>query len=115
DSQCSVNLVRRDSILATNQQPHCGKPLLKGNRRILKHSADLEREFLLWVVAIAAIQAGLCKIGNFLRATLRTAHLAIKPANGDHEFAAIVIITEMLDCLLKSLKVFHASRVAESQ
>src|SRR5262249_52507373 len=97
----------RDAVFAANQEPHGGQPLLKWNRRIFKHSADLEREFLLQMVAIAAIQTGLFQIGNFLRVALRTAHLAIRPADRDHEFAAIVVIAEMLNCLLKSLNVFH--------
>jgi len=116
DSQSAVNLVRADAVLAANQQPDSGKPLLKGNRGVLKYGSNLQREFLLCMVAVAAIYAGLCQIGNFVRVTIRTADFAVRPANGNHEFAAVVVIAEMLDGLLQGLDVFHSkTRVAGNQ
>src|SRR5258705_9598081 len=113
DAKCAMQFVTADSIFAVHYQPHSGKPLLQGNRRILKHGADLERELLLGVRAIAAIQSRLLQIGDFLRLAVGAAHDAIQPANARHELATVVIIAEELDCLLESLWGFHAPKVAE--
>src|ERR1035438_1558255 len=91
DTECSGDFVGANAVLAANDEPQSRKPLFKGNRGILKHCPDLEGEFLLWMVAVAAIKTSLFEIGNFLRAAIWAAHHAVRPANGDHELAAVLV------------------------
>jgi hypothetical protein len=100
DAESGGDFVRANAVLAANEKPHGGKPLFQRDRGILKHGADLERELLLRMVAIAAIDPRLLKIGDFFRVALWTAYLAIGPADSDHELAAILEISEELDGLL---------------
>src|SRR6266550_5154027 len=107
-----MQFIATDSIFAVHHEPHSGKPLLKGNRRILKYGADLEREFLLRMIAIAAIEPRLREIGNFIGIAVRTADFAVKPAHGNHELTAVFKVQEELDGLLKCFWAFHETNVA---
>src|SRR5437660_865519 len=112
-SQSAMEFVATDSVFAVHYKPDSREPLFKGNRRILKHCPYLEREFLLGVISIAAVQAGLCQICYFVGIAARAADNFIQPANGDHELAAVLVIAEVLDCRLKCLGCFHAPRLQE--
>src|SRR5215831_10551307 len=114
DTQSAMQFVAANTVLAGHDEPYGGKPFLQRNRGIFKHCADLKRELLLGMLSVAAVQACFLKVGNFLRAAVRAAHFAIKPANGNHELPAVVVIAEELDGFLKSLWRFHAPKVAES-
>src|SRR5438045_8853052 len=107
-----MQFITADSVFATHDEPHGGKPLLKSNRTVLKHGADLEREFLLRVIAIAAIDLRFLKVGDFLGIAVRAAHFAIKPAHRNHELAAVLGTLEKLDGLLECFWTFHARNVA---
>ena len=52
-----------------------GEPLVQSDRRILEDGSDLEREFLLGMVAVAAIEPRLFKIGDLLGTAVWAAHL----------------------------------------
>jgi hypothetical protein len=112
NSQGAVKLITGDTILAAHHKPDSGEPLLKGNRGVLEHSADLERELLLGMVPIAAVQAGFRQIGDFLGVAARAAHNFIQPADRNHEFAAVLVVAEELDGLLQGFWCFHAQTVA---
>ena len=60
--------------------------------------------------AIAAVEPRVFKVGDFVSAALRAAHLAIRPANGDHELAAVLEIAEVLDGFLECLWCFSCSK-----
>src|ERR1700687_1203203 len=100
DAESSGDFVGANAVLATYQQPHGGKPLFQRDRRILKHGADLERELLLGVIAVAAVDPRLRKVGYLLGVALRAADLAIGPADCDHELAAVLEVAEELDGFL---------------
>src|SRR5207302_10088544 len=51
------------------------------------------------------------KIRNFFGITLRPTSLAIRPANCDHELAAVFKIAEVTDSFLKSIWCFHAIKI----
>jgi hypothetical protein len=55
-SESAVQLITTDSVFAVHHKPDGGQPLLKGNGRILKHRADLERELLLGVISVAPVR-----------------------------------------------------------
>jgi len=64
------------------------------------------------MVTIAAIQPRLLKVGDLRSTTVGAAYLTIRPADGDHEHAAILVLGEELDSLLESLWAFHVLKVA---
>src|ERR1039457_4084757 len=100
DAKGSGYLVGPNPILAAHKQPHGRQPLFQRNRRVLKHGADLERELLLGMVAVTAVDPRLSKVSYFLGVALRTADLAIGPTNSDHELAAVLEVAEELDGFL---------------
>ena len=53
DSECPMQLPRRDSVLVVYDHPDSRQPLLKWNRRVLKDRADLRRELPLGMYALA--------------------------------------------------------------
>src|SRR5438132_13476325 len=112
DAQRTMQFIATDSVFAVHHEPHSRKPLLKGNRRVLEHSADFERELLLWMIAIAAIQPSLFEIGNFVGIAIGAADFPVKPAHGNHELTAVFKVQEELDGLLKCFWAFHARNVA---
>src|SRR4026209_1360264 len=96
-SQSAMQFVTANSVFAIHYEPDSGKPLLKGNWRILKQGADLEREFLLGMFSVAAVQAGFGQISYFVRLAARAAEDLIQPANGYHELSAVIVVAEVLD------------------
>jgi hypothetical protein len=107
-----MNLIRANAVFAIYQQPNRRKPLLQCDRRILKNRSHLQGELLAWVSAAAAVEPRFFKVGNFISAALWAAHLAIGPANCDHELAAVLEVTEVLNGFLECLWVFHAVNLA---
>src|SRR5438105_524021 len=113
DSKSAMQFITANSVFAVHYQPHGGKPLLKSNRRILEHCANLERELLFRMVTIAAVEPRILKVGHLVRATVGAAHLAVRPAHCDHELTAVLELAKELDCLLECFGAFHATNVAE--
>src|SRR5216683_6526831 len=111
-SESAMQFVRANPIFAAHDEPQGGKPLLQRDRRILEYGADLERELLLGMFLVAAVDPRLFEIGNLLGAASRAAHLAIGPAHESHELAAVVEVAEEENCLLECLWAFHAQKVA---
>ena len=112
DAQSAVNLIAELIPFLQFTSIHtAGSHFSRRNRRILKHGADLERELLLGVISVAAVQAGLRQIGYFVGIAARAADNSIRPAHCNHELAAVFIIAEVLDCFLKCLGCFHAPRL----
>src|SRR4051794_35182319 len=95
DAQSAMNFIRANAILAANEEPNCGKPFLKRNRRIFKDGSDFERKLLLCMIAIAAIHTRFLKVADFFRAAIRAAYFAVWPANRDHERTAVFVIAEV--------------------
>ena len=108
----SCDLIGANAVLAAHEKPHGGEPLVETDGRVLENRADLEREFLLGMSAITAIEPRLFEIGDFLDTTSRAADLAIGPADSDHELAAILVFAEELDRLLECFWAFHVAKMA---
>ena len=113
DAEIAAYFVAADAVLAIDQKPYRRKPFFERNGRVLENSADFEGELLAWVLLVASVQASLAEIGEVLRATFGTADLAIRPANGDHELAAVLKVAKVLNRLLESGGRFHTTKVAE--
>src|SRR5208282_6479065 len=74
DPDIAGNFVRANAVLTICQQPSSGKPFLQRNGRILVNGTDLEREFLLGVLPVAAIEPRLVEIGNLFGVAVRAAN-----------------------------------------
>src|SRR5262249_52566425 len=83
-SKRSVEFPGANAILAVQEHPDGGKPLLKGNRRVLEDCASLQRERGADVPGIALPNASLREVGDFVGATGRTLGDHPKPATHDH-------------------------------
>lgn len=111
DAEGAMHLVTTDSIFCVHQKPHGGKPLLQRDWRVLKNRTHLEGELLFWVVAVAAIHSRFFEIGHFLAAAIGTADDTVRPADFDHESAAILVISEVLDSFLECSRFVHNVRI----
>lgn len=67
------------------------------------------------MIAITAIKPRLLQVCHFLGTAVWTANFAIRPANGDHELRAVLVLGEELDCFLECLWRFHVATVAKLQ
>ena len=85
-----MQFIAGDAVLAIAEQPHGGKPLLKADRRILKDGPDLERELLLWMLAVAAIEVRLFKPGHLVGSAVGAANTP-SGQRMNHELAAVLV------------------------
>ena len=119
NSQRPMNLARTDTVLAIENHPHCGKPLIKANRRLLKDGTDLDRELPL-SVPVAALPAQLVLEEADLIATTDGADNAVLPfGTAKHKvFQAVFRIREVQDRFLQGLWFvdrFHDSIVSRQR
>src|SRR5579863_582046 len=89
-SEVAGQFTRTDAVLAVDHEPQSGKPLFQRYWRILKNGSSFQREFRLWMAAVAFPDAILGKVGHFLRAAVRAFNLAIGPAQKHHQGFAIL-------------------------
>jgi len=95
-----LQFVAADTVLAIGNQPRCGKPFIKANRRIFKDCPNLHRE-LLFRVNVLALPAALSRnVVRAFRAT-RRAFDAIRPADITQELRGQVLIREVNDRFLQ--------------
>ena len=112
------NFATADAVLAVEDHPHCGKPFVQTERRILEDGSNLYGK-LPSGMAVAALPAQLVpQKADFRTATARAGN-AVFPlwAAGDEVVQAVLLIREIEDCLLQSLRfvcVFHALMVRQN-
>jgi hypothetical protein len=94
DIQPAMQFIGTDAVLATDKEPRGTKPLLQRNRRVLKYSTRLERKRRLGMPRIAFPNALFRKPRELFCAARRARHLAVRPAQFDHELAAVLEIRE---------------------
>jgi hypothetical protein len=107
DSKTSMNFIATDTILATDDQPRGGKPLLKRNRRIFKDSASLQRESRACVFRIALPDAILSEVTDVVRPALRALHDAISPPQRNHKLAAMLEVRKPDNRISEGVWRFH--------
>src|ERR1700677_131684 len=95
--QVAGNFVGRNTILAVHQEPHCRRPLLQRNGRILKNGSKLYREL---ASAVAALPTLLCldPVRLFRRAS--RAMYAVRPTHFGNGVYADLFVGEVLNGLL---------------
>jgi hypothetical protein len=109
------NFATANAILAVKDQPHCRKPLVQTERRVLEDSSNLHRE-LSPRVAFAALPAQLILQEADTRTAAPWTGNAVLPlgATGDEIVQAVLLIREVQDRFLQGLWfvcAFHASIV----
>jgi len=119
DAQGAGDLARANAVLAIQDEPHCGKPLIKAERRVFKDSPDLDGE-LPFSVMHAALPAQLILEEANILATAGRASDAVLPFRPtSHKVVkAVDLIGEVNDGFLKGLRFvggFHVSSLTENR
>src|SRR5208283_2066683 len=113
DTKSAVNLPRANAVLAVSDQPHCGKPLIETERRILEDGSHLHRE-LPPFMPIAALPAPLVFEESDSGAPTDRTYNAVRPAFRHNVTQAIVGVCEVNDCFLEGLDFgFHDVLIIE--
>jgi hypothetical protein len=107
DAKAAMEFVATDSVLATDNQPRGGQPLLKRNRRVFKNGAGLQGKRRAFMFAVAFPYACFCQPRHVVRSTLLAFHYAIGPAEFHHELPAVLEIREPQNRLVDSVWRFH--------
>src|SRR6266700_112774 len=113
-TKSTVNLPGTNPVLTVGDEPNRWHPFFEWQRRILHHSAHLDRE-LAQGMSIAALPAALIRQESDRSApTSRTDHYTIRPSFRGQVFQAAVGIREILNRSLKGLRLFnHVSIVPD--
>jgi hypothetical protein len=115
NAESTMDFVATDTVLATDNQPRCGKPLLKRDRRIFKDGASLEGEGGPLMSGIAFPYPLFGKPAQPLGATLRTLHDAIRPPQFHHELAAMLEVREPDNRISEGVWRFHVSSMRQTE
>ena len=102
DAKSTRYFVGTDPVLTVRNHPHCGKPLVERQSRVLKDGADLHAELFLSVLLFAFPHPTSGDKANVITAT-SGAFNAIGPTALDHEVEAVVGVGEVDDGLLEGL------------
>src|ERR1051325_9198130 len=113
DSECTMDLIRTDAVLAVDNEPCSGEPILKRDRRILEDSSRLQRELCMVMLSVALPHALLRDVKNLVRSTPGTLHRAIGPAQFNHELAAMLEVSEPEDRVSECVGAFHTSSILD--
>src|SRR5208337_3621740 len=113
------NFATAHTVLAVEYQPHCRKPLIQAERRILEDGSNLHRELPSWMTD-TALPAQLILQEADAGATTPRAGNAVLPlrATGDKIAQAVFLIREVENCFLQALwfvSVFHALIVRQNR
>src|SRR5947209_797759 len=104
--QCPMNLPRADAVLIIPNHPCSHEPFIQRQGRILEDRADLSGKLTVTVYALALPFPLVLQEHNIFPPTGGTGN-AIGPAESNHVLKAVVVISEVKDCFLKCLQVFH--------
>src|SRR5947208_4664608 len=107
-----MQFVGTNAVFAVGRQPHCGQPLIKTNRGILKDSADLCRILLFRVRRPALPNLCVFKERHLIRSTAWATHSA-RPAHADKELKSILWIAEIRDRFEQGVRYVHAPNLPE--
>lgn len=111
DAKSAGHFVGTDTVLAVSNHPNSDEPLVQRKRGILKDSPDLHGELPLSMDALALPLALILEEHSVLTATGRASHLAVRPAQLNHELEAVVRVREVNDGLLEGLWFAHVSHL----
>lgn len=115
----SCDLATADTVLAIQDEPHCGKPLFQTERGILENGSNLHGELPLGVTGAALPAELLFEEADFGATTDWANNTDFPPGAAGNEVAqAVLLIREVDNCFLKSLGIvsgFHSSSLPQSR
>src|SRR5690242_5153130 len=101
DLQIAGEFIRANPVLAIDEQPHCGKPLVQANGGILKDSSNFDGELPLGMVTTALPDTPRCVVLHFARPASWTDN-TVRPTAASKIISAVVEIREINNCFLKA-------------
>jgi len=102
DAKSACHFIGTHTVLAVRNHPHGDEPLVERQRGILKDGADLHAELFLRVLLFTFPHSASGDKANVSAATGGAGN-AIGPAPRNHEFEAVVGVSEVNDGLLEGL------------
>jgi hypothetical protein len=109
DAEPAMDLIGRDSVLATDEHPCCAEPLLKRNRRVLEDRISLEREGRTEMSGIALPNTCLREPSKFFGPASWASDFAVRPPQFNHELTAMLEVREPQNRVSESVWRFHVS------
>jgi len=103
DAKSAAHFIRTDTVLAIGNHPDSDKPFVQTNRRILKDGSNLDGKLPMMMNSLALPFALVFEEHNIIPFASGAGNNAIRPAQLDHEFQAVVRVGEVNDGLLESL------------
>jgi hypothetical protein len=96
-----MDFIATDAILTVQAKPESNHPLIKANSRVFHHSPGLKRELPLLMMRRALPATEITQVANLGASASRTSN-PIRPAPRDKVGNAVIGISEIDDCFLKS-------------
>jgi len=112
DAERPPDFIGTNSVFAVGNHPDGNKPLIEGQRGILKDSPDFGRELPFRMDALALPLALISEEYRVLPPA-SGAFNAVRPAQADHVSQAVVGVREVDHCLLECLGLFHVSHLPQ--
>jgi hypothetical protein len=113
DTDCAVNLVRANTVLAVGNHPRSSEPFIKTDWTIFKNGSDFDAELFLGVFGLALPNAASRNEFHVLASASWTGD-TIGPTLRHKMIQAVVGIGVKDDCGLQGLRLFHSkTRVPE--
>ena len=107
DTKAAMDFIATDAVFAVDDKP-CGRePLFQGERRIFKDGPGLEREAGPGVVGVALPHAGVCEPRYVVGTAMGAFHHSVRPAQLDHELAAMLEVGEIEDRVSEGCFAVH--------
>ena len=103
DVEGAAEFVAGDAVLAVDEQPKRGKPLLERQRAVFEDGAHFERELGAGMVPVALPDRRVVQVLDLRRAGTGALDDAIRPADRDHCVVAIQRVREPNDGFLQGL------------
>jgi hypothetical protein len=116
DLQMSVDLPRRNAILATGNEPNHRKPLIKTKRRVFENRSGLDAELAFWMPCLALPQPPR-RDERDIGTTAGRARNTFRPTPRHPIIQAVIGVLEIWDRVQKALWFvnvgFHTSTIRE--
>ena len=111
DVQRAAEFVAADAVLAVGEQPECGQPLLKRQRRVLEHGSDLQGELGAGVIAVALPDSRVRQVGHAVGPAARALDDTIGPADGEDRRVAVGVVREVQNRVSECCVAAHESTI----
>ena len=102
DADVLSNLATADAVLAVQDHPHGGEPLVQRDSGIFHDGSDLDRELALGVVSRALPSAPFGVEADTIRPATGTNDLAVGPATQSQVINAVILVCKVDNSFLQA-------------